>query len=106
NASEFKIGVKYPCTWIELKDPDPDEDTLRFTAAELGASVFSRGEGIAVNGNEIYFSCTTGGSYGLGQILVYNHQTETIELLLEGEPGGMMNFADNLTFNHLGDLLI
>lgn len=105
-TTEFKIGEKYPCRWIELTEPDPDSDTLRVTASALGATIFNRGEGIAVNGDEIYFTCTTGGAYGLGQIFIYNHQSETIELLIEGEPGGLLRFPDNLTFNQQGDLLI
>lgn len=93
-------------SWITLMNPDPDQDDLRITAQKLGATPFVRGEGIAVLKDEIYFSCTTGGKEYLGQIFVYNHGTETLELLYEATSADFLQNPDYLTFNKYGDLII
>ena len=93
-------------SWITLMKPDSDKDDLRITAAKMGATSFVRGEGIAVHGDEIYFSCTSGGKAKLGQIFVYDHSAETCELLYESSSDQFLDHPDNLAFNKYGDLII
>ncbi len=93
-------------SWIPLLNPDPDKDNLRITARGMGAAVFVRGEGMAVLNDDIYFSCSSGGKKGLGQIFVYNHAENTLELLYESTSEDFLQNPDNLTFNQYGDLII
>ena len=65
NISE---GEEFSVEWVKLEDPDPEDDTLRKTGYEKGATIFARGEGITSDGNSVYFTCTSGGKYRRGQI--------------------------------------
>lgn len=106
----LELGKKYPCEWVAIQDPDPEEDTIRLQAQEKGAAIFIRGEGMVAHEDGIYFACTSGGSKGLGQIFKYMPNTDnahgTIELVYEASKYGVLEKPDNITLNQFGDLII
>lgn len=106
STAHFPQGKSVKCSWIQIENPDPEEDTIRLDAQKRGAGVFVRGEGITVSGDDIIFTCTTGGTNGLGQIFCYNHATSELEVLYQPAKSSYLQKPDNLTFNHYGDLLV
>jgi secreted PhoX family phosphatase len=101
---------RYPCDWVTIADPDPEEDTVRLQAEGQGAAIFVRGEGLAIDADGIYFSCTTGGAQGRGQIFRFvperDHRGGTVELVYEATTEGVLDRPDNLAINAWGDLVI
>ena len=102
-------GEEFNVEWVKLDDPDPDEDTLRKTGYEKGATVFARGEGITSDQNSVYFTCTSGGKLRRGQIwkLTPISKSKTkLELWFEMSNKDMINMPDNLTVAPWGDLIV
>lgn len=62
------IGEKWPGEWVDIDEVDPVNDTIHLEGMNKGAAIFSKGNSITSFGDTIYFSCTYGGSKGLGQI--------------------------------------
>ncbi|MGF1521863.1 MAG: alkaline phosphatase PhoX [Leptolyngbyaceae cyanobacterium] len=87
--------------WVSLPgngiDINPDEDTLRFQAQELGAAIFARGEGAWAGNGKIYWVCTSGGDLGAGQVWCYDDVTETVTLFVESTNETELDNPDNIT---------
>lgn len=105
-AKRMPVGRWTQAKWIELDDTDPEEDVLRFRGAESGAAVFARGEGICYAQGSLFFTATIGGADRLGQIFEYRPATQSLRLLSEAHPDGILHNADNLTMSPWGDLVI
>ena len=100
---------KYKIKWVKLEDVDPVSDTLREEGKEKGATIFARGEGITHDGDSIFITCTSGGSYKKGQIwkLTPNSvQDGTLELWYEVDHKDGLNMPDNITVAPWGDLIV
>ncbi|WP_109260382.1 alkaline phosphatase PhoX [Hyphobacterium indicum] len=117
DARNFHPGDSLPVEWMEVEDSaNPDGDiALRHIA--LGAAQFTRGEGIWFGENELYFTCTDGGSARQGQIFRYipsPHEgtsaeaTEParLELFIESPGDETMGMCDNITIAPWGDLIV
>lgn len=103
---DFPIGKPQSVEWIALENVDPEHDTLRYEAQFKGAAIFRRGEGICYANGEFYWTCTNGGTAGVGQIFRYNRDKETIELFVESPGSGVLDYPDNLTLAPCGDLIV
>ena len=95
------VGASYPVEWVPIPEPDHDDDTdnrrdrvsgftpNRVQAADRGAAIFSRQEGMWVgHGQKIYFDCTSGGKAGLGQVWEYAPGREQLTLIYESTERG------------------
>lgn len=106
----LELGRAYRCSWVDILEPDPEDDTVRLEAQSSGAAVFVRGEGMASAEDGIYFSCCTGGQSGLGQVFRYEPGTSDdhgeIELVYVADNDSPFTLPDNLTFAPWGDLII
>lgn len=105
----FPVGRPMPVDWVELKQPDPKENTLRHTARELGAASFSRGEGIAWGPNGIVFTATNGGPTRLGQLWRYRPKSpKGGDLTLLEQPDDKCRFfmPDNVAVQGNGDVIL
>lgn len=95
--------------WVDINDPDPKRDTVRDEGQKKGAAIFSRGEGIACFGQDVYWTCTNGGRRGYGQIFHYaptGPDSGTIRLVYEPDHPRKMSNPDNICVNKFGDLLV
>ncbi|MBW4685066.1 MAG: PhoX family protein [Komarekiella atlantica HA4396-MV6] len=102
----FTVGQAFAVDWVRITNPDPSTDTVRVTGFNLGAAKFSRGEGIFYGNGDIYFSCTNGGSAGLGQIWRYTPATETLRLYIQPNNAGILDFPDNIVVAPNRDLFL
>jgi secreted PhoX family phosphatase len=102
----FPQGVAKEVEWIKIEDVDPDGDTVRYEAQAKGAAIFKRGEGTCYANGEIYWTCTSGGNAGLGQIFRYKPSTNTLELYVESKGQDMLDYPDNITFAPFGHIMV
>lgn len=110
------FAVQEPCAvrWIDLDDVESPNDDLRQRGHAAGAAVFARGEGIHLglrqNGKpEFYFTCTSGGKQGLGQILRYIPEGKNkgqLDLFVESRDADLLDYGDNLTVAPNGHLIV
>lgn len=102
--------------WIDLEGTDSPEDDLRRRGAVKGAAVFARGEGVHWGRGELYFTCTSGGTAKIGQIMRYipsaregqtgEHEAPgRLQLFLESRNPLALDFADNITVAPWGHLI-
>jgi secreted PhoX family phosphatase len=113
----WNVGDRHAVTWIDLKDVESPDDSLRTQAYLKGGARFSRGEGIHFGHNELFFACTSGGAKAYGQLMRYvpspfegtdreKDQPGQIELFVESGDLRVIDYADNLTVAPWGHLYV
>ncbi|WP_341526641.1 alkaline phosphatase PhoX [Nostoc sp. UHCC 0302] len=104
-----------PVKWVKIENVDPATNdftaSVRFQAQSQGAAIFSRGEGASYGNGLIYFTCTSGGNVGQGQVFAYkpnNYDPNigTLTLVVESPDIEVLNFPDNITVAPFGDLFL
>ena len=104
------LGVAYRVEWVDVDEPDHDDDTdnrtdrvpgftpNRIQAQDKGAAYFNRLEGMWLgNGkSKIYFDTTSGGDAGLGQVWEYDPGRETLTLIFESTSSAALQSPDNM----------
>ena len=106
NEVIFKKNIKYQVDWLDLNQVDNPKDDMRFRAADKGAAVFARPEGIWYDKNYIYFTCTTGGAKKIGQVWKMHVADQTLEMMFESYSSDVMKKCDNITIAPWGDVII
>ncbi len=107
----------FEASWVDLDDPDTDENDLRLRGHELGAARFARGEGLAYADGSLFMTATIGGPDRLGQVFEIElspadgavgeaRQPTRIRLLAESDTDSHLANADNLTMGPWGDLVV
>jgi secreted PhoX family phosphatase len=110
-------GRVFDAAWVDLDDPDPDEDVLRLRGREKGAAVFASGEGLLHRDGAILFACTNGGLRAKGQIWRYvpspaegtlreADDPGRLELLAQPDDAAVLDHPDQLAVTPWGDLFI
>jgi hypothetical protein len=111
-------GKSLAVRWVDVPNVEAPADDLRFRgAAEHGAAVFARGEGIFYGNDAIYWACTNGGRKKSGQIFRYvpspaegtsdeSKNPGQLELFVEPNDTKLLNNADNLCVSPWGDLIV
>jgi secreted PhoX family phosphatase len=113
----WRAGERKAVTWIDLKDVESPDDSLRTQAYLAGAARFARAEGIFFGKNEMFFACTSGGEKAYGQIMRYipsrfegtaDEATEPgqIELFVESRDLRVIDYADNVVVSPRGELFV
>lgn len=99
--------------WVNIDDPDATHNPGTLDSAGVytqgkhgGGSTFSRPEGCWYEAGRVYFSDTTGGNAGCGQIFVYEPEAERLRLLFESPRKEILDHPDNITATPQGGLLI
>ena len=103
--------------WIDLDGADSANDDLRLRGVAAGAAKFSRGEGLVMGRDALYFMCTSGGQAGLGQVMRYrpsphegtareNERPGRLDLFVESTRPDLLNFGDNITIGPTGHLVL
>lgn len=100
----FPVGTSWQASWIPV--PDPRAQTTPVYLQVPDAARIDRGEGLAWNSGRAYFTATSGGAAGLGQIFSYDPRRETVTLLYESTASADLAGPDNLTVSPRGSLLI
>lgn len=102
------VGASYPVEWVPIPEPDHEDDTdnrrdrvpgftpNRVQAADNGAAIFSRQEGMWAGHGKIYFDCTSGGKARLGQVWEYDPARELLTLIYESTNPAMLENPDNV----------
>ena len=68
-TTNLPMGTSYEASWTDLDDTQRLDDSLRQRAAAKGAAVFRRAEGMWFSQGSVYFTCTSGGQKGIGQVM-------------------------------------
>lgn len=94
--------------WVDVDEPDPAGDTVRFEAQGAGAANVRRGEGIWYWDGAVYIASTSGGPGGLGQIfrLTDDGDTGTLECLVASASAAEMISPDNVAVSPWGQVVI
>ena len=100
-----KQNVILNATWVTIDDPDPEITDVDTTAVSKqgrakGAAMFARLEGCCVDDQgRIYFTATSGGDNGGGQIWRYDHVTRDegrLTMLFESPGRDLLDMPDNI----------
>ncbi len=106
-TSTMAVGDMVDIEWVDIAEPDPTDDSLRNAAQAEGAAVIVRGEGICFFAGQVFFTATTGGPIGKGQIFrLIVIEGGTLELLVHSEDPAMLDMPDNLTIAPSGELVM
>ncbi|HSG55455.1 MAG TPA: alkaline phosphatase PhoX [Paracoccaceae bacterium] len=95
--------------WITLDNPEAPDDDLRKRGAAAGAALFARGEGIWMGDGELFFTATSGGAAGQGQIFRLKptmHGPDVLDLFYESTAAEDYSFGDNITIAPDGHLIV
>jgi hypothetical protein len=109
-SRELAVGQTLDATWVDIDDPDPAKDTVRHQGHAKGAATVKRGEGIWLEGNDIYVCSTTGGPREAGQIfrltLGRGGAPDRLTLLAQSTDTDVLNMPDNITLAPWGELFL
>jgi hypothetical protein len=116
-ADAFPHGLLFEAHWIPVDALEGSADDLRYRAAERGAAVFARGEGMWFGGDAIYFLATSGGPLRKGQLWRYLPSPAEgtadeaawpgrLELFLQPDDPSLLENGDNVTMAPWGDLIV
>jgi len=118
NESEhFPEKKLFDVSWVDLDDVEAPDGDLRLRGAKLGAAIFSSGEGMSYGKGELFFSASSGGKAGMGQVFRYvpskyegqpmeKDSPGQIELFIESRSSDIFQACDNLTVAPWGDVVI
>jgi len=109
-SSGLEHGQRLKVNWVDIPDPDPREDSVRYQAADAGAARFCRGEGVFFSDGVVYLCCTSGGRQDLGQVfkltLGRGGSADELELFAESPGPSVLDMPDNICLAPWGDLLV
>ena len=108
-GTRLPVGTPVTGEWVTLDNVESPDDDLRQRGAALGAAVFARGEGIWMGEGEMYFTATSGGAAGEGQIFRFVpgvDAADRLELFYESPAMAEYSFGDNITIAPFGDLIV
>ena len=113
----IETGKVFETAWVDLDEPDPEENVLRLRGREKGAAVFASGEGLVRRDGTIMFACTNGGTRAKGQIWRYvpspaegtpgeANDPGRLELFAQPDDELVLDHPDQLTVAPWGDLIV
>lgn len=109
-----KTGMHWTANWVTIDNPDPAEADVDSLAVfkqgqKKGAASFARLEGcFAGEKGEIYFTSTSGGDNGGGQVWMYqpiNKDEGRLTLLFESPDRRILDMPDNICLHPKSNLL-
>jgi secreted PhoX family phosphatase len=108
DTSRMAIGESRRIDWVDVPEPDPVDDNVRYQARERGAAKFARTEGLWLAGEALYMCATTGGPIGRGQIFKLQHAGPEphLTLLTQTTDPSVLDMPDNITVAPNGDLYV
>lgn len=115
NVSDSLVrGKPQRVEWIDVPaEAGERDDSLRYAAQERGAAIVRRGEGLWFANDGLFFTSTSGGPTGNGQILHLAlasmggaNGEDQLSLIAQSEDENTLNMPDNLTVTPWGDLMV
>jgi uncharacterized protein len=115
--SVFPEKKLFDVSWVDLDDVEAQDNDLRIRGYEMGAAIFSSGEGMIYGNDEMFFTASSGGKAGNGQIFRYipskyegqpreKDEPGRLELFIESRSQDTFRFCDNITVAPWGDVII
>ncbi len=113
-SRQQQTGVALPVIWVDITNTDPAEAGLDPLAVykqgiAAGGATFARLEGCFYGNRRIYFTSTSGGDKGVGQIWEYvpsGKDQGSLTLLFEPTDPSVLNMPDNICLTPGGNLTI
>lgn len=109
----LKVGQRFDVTWVDIAEPTRGHSPGRFDGRGVfaqgrvqGGTAFSRGEGLCIDGDVLWFTCTEGGDAGRGQIFALNVREQVLTLVYEASARAELDMPDNLVVSPQGALLV
>lgn len=103
----------FAAQWVGVDDPDLGHTPGTLDSAGVygqgkrqGGSTFRRLEGCWMGAGQVFFTDTTGGREGHGQIFVFDPDRQALKLLFESDTRSVLDHPDNITVSPGGGLLI
>ena len=112
NTRKFKTyrdmaqGQQVEVDWVGIEDPS---DSVADQGFRAGAAVIRRGEGLWLDNRDVYFTSTSGGPAGKGQIFKYSPISDkdgTLKVITQSNSSSVLDMPDNLTVAPNGDLFV
>jgi uncharacterized repeat protein (TIGR03803 family) len=105
-SSKMRRGQTVAIEWVTIDAPFASDDSLRKQAQAKGAAVIRRGEGLWLHDGQVYFSATSGGPIGMGQIFKLTPNGDGGQLTVLAESVDRYHFKkpDNLSVSPWGDV--
>ncbi|MCZ8233639.1 MAG: DUF839 domain-containing protein [Inhella sp.] len=109
----LRAGQRWDVDWVDIDRPergiDPEsggrDGVLRQGLAQ-GGSLFSRLEGVFVQGDEVFFTSTDGGNAQCGQVWRLRPSQQTLELFYESPGGSVLDYPDNICLSPTGAIVL
>jgi len=110
-TSKMRRGERRAIGWVDIPQPDPVDDSVRYQARAAGAAVVSRGEGLWLKDDDLFMCATTGGPGWRGQVFRIRVASaagapEWIETVADASGGSDLDMPDNITVSPQGHLYV
>jgi secreted PhoX family phosphatase len=109
-SRELRVGESVDVGWVDIDEPDPKKDTVRHQGRARGAAVVKRGEGIWLDGDDVFVCSTSGGPRSAGQIfrlsLGRGQRPDRLTLLAQSTDTDVLNMPDNIALAPWGELFL
>jgi len=116
-SDTFPQQKAFEVTWVDLDDIENPNNDLRKRGRAMGAAIFASGEGMIYGNNEVFFTASSGGKIGNGQIFKYSPSKYegqpqekdfpgTLQLFVESKSDDMFRYCDNITIAPWGDIIV
>lgn len=107
---DLQEGERFEVTWVEIDDPTPSSDNVRYQAQGKGAAKIRRGEGLWLHESSLFVSSTSGGPANAGQIfeLEIGRQGEPdyFRLVAQSKDRAELDMPDNITVSPRGTVYV
>ncbi len=108
------VNAPILATWVDIPEPNTPQAEADVSAVfnqgfSGGGAIFKRLEGCFAYADRIYFTSTTGGNLGIGQIWEYRHRkgdSGVLKLIFESPSATVLNYPDNICFGKNGNQFI
>ena len=109
-SRDIHVAETVEVAWVDIDEPDPKKDTVRHQGRANGAAIVKRGEGIWLEGDDVYICSTSGGPRSAGQIFRLSlgrvKGPDRLTLLAQSTDTDVLNMPDNITMAPWGDLFL
>jgi secreted PhoX family phosphatase len=107
NTGNMLAGDMVEVSWVDIDEPDAGS-AVHIEAQAKGAAKFVRGEGLWIDGDDIWICSTSGGPVGRGQIfrLRDGETTSTLELIVQSDDAAVLDMPDNICVSPTGEVFM